>query len=150
MSNHPSTESTPASEDTPQSQERESETLAVVHKSRRFSGPLPPPEILAHYNVIVPGAAERILVMAEKQSQHRQSLEAKVITSDITKSKMGLWFAFVLGLISLGGGVFLIHSGKTVAGSIFSGVYLVGVISVFVYGSQQRRKEREGRAESSA
>ena len=150
MSNHPSIESTPASDDTPQSQERESETRAVVRKSLRFSGPLPPPEILAHYNVIVPGAAERILVMAEKQSQHRQSLEAKVIISDITKSKMGLWFAFVLGFIATGGGVFLIYSGKTIAGSIFSGAYLVGVISVFVYGSQQRRKERERRAESSS
>ena len=150
MSNHPIIESTPPSADTPPSQKRDSETLAVVHQSRRFSGPLPPPEILEHYNVIVPGAAERILVMAEKQSQHRQSLEVQVVASDIAKSKMGWWFAFFLGLISLGGGVFLIYIGKTISGSIFSGVYLGGVIYVFVYGSQQRRKEREARAESSA
>jgi uncharacterized membrane protein len=148
MSNHPSIESTPSSEDTPQSQTRESENGVIVSRTRRFVGPLPPPEILAHYNEIVPGSAERILVMAEKQSQHRQTLEAKVITSDITKSKMGLWFAFILGLVSLGGGVFLIYIGRTIAGSIFSGVYLVGVMSVFIYGSQQRRKERQVRSES--
>jgi hypothetical protein len=63
---------------------------------------------------------------------------------------MGLWFAFVLGLIALGGGVFLIYHGRTVAGSIFSGMYLIGVSSVFVYGSQQRRKEREERSQESS
>jgi uncharacterized membrane protein len=44
-----------------------------------FSGPIPPPTLLAEYNKVVPNAAERILAMAEKQSEHRQFLEKKVI-----------------------------------------------------------------------
>lgn len=31
-----------------------------------ISGPIPPPQILQQYNNTVPGAAERILTMAEK------------------------------------------------------------------------------------
>ena len=40
-----------------------------------LSGPLPPPEMLAQYEEILPGAAERILSMAERQAEHRQKLE---------------------------------------------------------------------------
>ena len=110
-----------------------------------WSGPLPPPQLLAQYDEIVPGAAERILVMAETQSLHRQSLEAKVIASGITNSKYGLIFGFILGLIDIIGGAWLVYHGHQVVGSIFGGLYLVGVIGVFVYGSQQRKKEREER-----
>ena len=31
--------------------------------AQTFSGPLPPPEILAKYNSVVPNAAERIITM---------------------------------------------------------------------------------------
>jgi len=41
-----------------------------------FQGSLPLPSHLREYNEIVPGAAERILAMAEKQSVHRRDLEA--------------------------------------------------------------------------
>lgn len=47
----------------------------------RFSGPLPPPEVLEKYNAIEPGSANRIIRMAESQAQHRQSLERTVIES---------------------------------------------------------------------
>ena len=40
-----------------------------------FRGPIPPPEIISGYEAIIPGAADRILAMAEKQSQHRQEME---------------------------------------------------------------------------
>ena len=40
-----------------------------------LSGPLPPPEMLAQYEEILPGAAERILSMAERQAEHRQKME---------------------------------------------------------------------------
>jgi hypothetical protein len=39
---------------------------ARVEVSQAWSGPLPPPEILAEYERLLPGAAERILMMAEK------------------------------------------------------------------------------------
>jgi hypothetical protein len=42
-----------------------------------FAGPLPPPEVLARYNDVVPNGADRILSMAERQGAHRESLETK-------------------------------------------------------------------------
>jgi uncharacterized membrane protein len=42
-----------------------------------FSGPLPPPSVLKGYEEVVRGSAERILVMAEKQQDHRTEQNRK-------------------------------------------------------------------------
>ena len=41
----------------------------------QYSGPLPKAEDLAKYEALLPGAADRIFVMAEKQLSHRHDLE---------------------------------------------------------------------------
>jgi uncharacterized membrane protein len=46
-------------------------------------GPIPSPEVLRDYDLVVAGAAERIIAMAEQQSHHRQQLEARSLESDI-------------------------------------------------------------------
>jgi len=119
--------------------------LQMVKQELHFSGPLPPPETLEKYENVIPGAAERILSMAEKQSDHRQQLEKTVINSDTKNSRRGLCFALAMGLLSLLLSTFLVYNGHTVGGTILGGSYLVSVISSFIYGSQQRRTEREER-----
>lgn len=110
-----------------------------------FSGPLPPPHILSQYNEIVPGAADRIISLAENQSEHRQKIENKIIESDIKNSRLGLHYGLIIGLISVIGGTICILNGHEVPGSIIGGTGLTGLVGVFVYGSTQRRKERASR-----
>lgn len=114
-------------------------------RREEFAGPLPPPLYLDKYEQILPGAADRIITMAECQSKHRQEIENKVISSDVRNSQLGLIFAFILGLAGLGSGFYLIYSGKIIEGSIFGGITIVSLTSTFIYGSRQRRKEREAR-----
>jgi uncharacterized membrane protein len=119
---------------------------AVIHsQSVSFSGPLPHPDILHKYDEIYPGAAKIIIEMAKSQSEHRQDLEKKVIGSDIRNSKMGLYFGFIIGLTGISAGVYVISIGQVIAGSALSGITLVSLVSIFVYGSQGRKKEREGK-----
>src|SRR5438034_5455816 len=59
--------------------------------AQSFSGPLPPPDALAKFEQVLPGLADRIMKMAEKQSAHRQSIERNVIEGDTRRSWMGLW-----------------------------------------------------------
>ena len=47
----------------------------VVQRMEGFVGPLPHPEHFAHYDETLPGAAERILRMAEKEQDHRHAWE---------------------------------------------------------------------------
>jgi len=46
-------------------------------------GPLPPPAILQQYDTVVPGAAERIIAMAEGEVAHRRSIEVQQVNTDI-------------------------------------------------------------------
>jgi uncharacterized membrane protein len=50
------------------------EIKSIVHAAaveEQFSGPIPHPNILESYNRILPGAAERILSMAEEEQKRR-------------------------------------------------------------------------------
>src|SRR5215208_5666614 len=61
-----------------------------------FQGPLPPPEILARYNDAVPGAAERLIQMAERNQDHRQKLETEVIPARARSETRGQVFGFII------------------------------------------------------
>jgi uncharacterized membrane protein len=50
---------------------------------RTHSGPLPSPETLEEYSRLINNGAERIMVMAEKQSAHRMTLQRKFMTRKI-------------------------------------------------------------------
>ena len=118
--------------------------LQIVQQSQ-FSGPLPPPAILAQYDKVVPGAAERILAMAEEQSRHRRAIELQVVSSEIADARRGLRYGLVIGVTAIVGGVVISLYGYPVAGTIFGGAFLVALVGTFIYGSQQRRREREAR-----
>src|SRR3989344_5346523 len=109
---------------------------ATLTQSVRFSGPLPPPEILERYEKIVPGSAERIIKMAEGQSSHRKELEIKVITSKIHNSKLGLWFGLIIGIVALISSMVMVVFGHAIAGSAIGILYLASLVGTFVYGSQ--------------
>lgn len=113
-----------------------------------FSGPLPPPEILARYDEIVPGAADRILVMAEKQADHRRYLERRVIDSDMTRSAQGLILGFVLVLVLGLGGIGLMAAGQSVNGLVALLGTLVTMAGIFVYAHESRKRERQERSKS--
>jgi hypothetical protein len=51
---------------------------------------------------VLPGAADRILKMAENQATHRQGLERRALSGDLYKSMMGT----VLGYIAFGGSMY--------------------------------------------
>lgn len=133
----------PAQQPPQQKQLKNQRVLQQVQVTHQ--GPLPPPELFEGYDNILPGAAERILSMAEKQSSHRQDLELKVIKAGARDSLIGLIFAFILGFFTIGGGIYCIIKGQSTGGTIIGGAGLVSLVGVFVYGSRQRRKERESK-----
>ncbi len=124
-----------------------SQNAVRVQRTELYAGPLPPPDILAKFEQILPGAADRILKQAETQTQHRIEIEKMVVSSDIKKSFWGLIFGFVLGLSGIGSGVFLATLGFNVFGPLLSGGSLITLVAVFIYGTRSRKQEREKRFE---
>ena len=81
-----------------------------------WMGPIPPPEILAGYEKALPGAADRILAMAESQQKHRHGMESKVFDSHIARSQQGLWCGLVVAIGGLSVSALSIYWGYSVAG----------------------------------
>ena len=112
--------------------------------SMAFSGPLPHPEILQKYDEILPGAAERIIKMAEQQAEHRRSMEQQAIKSDIKNSGLGIWCGVIIGISGIIGGIMVAIFGKQpLFGGILSFATLASLVGVFIYGTQSRRKEKK-------
>ncbi len=122
------------------------QVVGLAMEQITFSGPLPPPSVLQGYNQVLPGAADRILSMAERQMQHRQSLELKVIGSDVWRAWAGLLVGGLLALVLTLSGAFVIYHGHDWAGTTAITSTLVALAGVFVYGSVTRRNEREQKA----
>lgn len=104
-------------------------------------GPLPPPSILQGYDRVVPGAAERIIAMAERQSSHRQAVEGKLVEAQIadgkierSERKLGQILGFTIGVIAIFSGAVIAVLGAEIAGGVIGGGTVAGLVSVFIYG----------------
>lgn len=123
-------------------EEQESDSGVLVTQTvEQFFGPIPPPHALAQYEKVHPGLADRIVKMAESQSEHRKDLETKVILHDRLKSTLGLVFAFVIVIMAILAGVYLVIRGEPLAGGFISMIPLGTIVGAFIY--QQRGKEDE-------
>jgi len=101
--------------------------------SSQFSGPLPPPDALAHYNNIIPGAAERILRMAESEAENRHRNERKVVDNVVRSSFLGIFFAFASVVLMVVLAYFaLIYEYPTVATSIVV-INIASVAGIFIF-----------------
>jgi len=133
----------------PQNQPHNNQQV-VVHKQevQAFSGPLPHPEILRQFEQVSPGAAERIIKMAEEQSAHRRQLESQVIASDIARSKWGQILGFVIAIFGLVVSMVIAVYGNAIAGAVLGGSTIVSLVGAFMYGTNSRKDERVEKADS--
>lgn len=114
----------------------------IVRKSISLShtGPLPHPDILRGYEETLPGAAERVLEMAEKEQNHRIDMENKLQEADSRDSLLGIKFAYRISMtVTIVGAIIVIVSlfmRQNIAGIIFGGAMslsgMSGVVAAFV------------------
>lgn len=123
-------------------------TVSSLQVSQTYSGPIPPPDLLRKYDEVVPGAARSILDSWVRQCDHRIRLESRVVTSDILRSWAGLACGFVVALVALVGGGYLIVSGHEISGAVLSTSALAGLVGTFIYGTESRKRERLERYKS--
>lgn len=119
--------------------------VVVQAIKEEFSGPIPPPDIIEKYERILPGAADRIITMAEQQATHRQAMEKKMIESESRDGLLGIIFAFLLGfgcLIACVVVVCLVPKNAGAISSAFLGVTGIGSITTGFIQSARRTKPK--------
>lgn len=133
----------------PEQQPSEPNGSALRIEETSFSGPIPPPGILDKYNQILPGAADRILSMAEKEQGHRQKMQEKLVDAQVTdinqersERKLGQIFGFSIGVISIISGSVTAILGSPWAGGFIGSAGVAGLVSVFVLGRRDRRSSQ--------
>lgn len=98
----------------------------VIMAQQFRSGPLPASQELEHYNQIVPGAAERIIAMAEGEQGHRHKVEGRHsvqrIVAQIVSSLMGLAF--------VGLAWFMVYTERTehLTSMLWAGAAVIGAV----------------------
>ncbi len=106
----------------------------------RFKGPLPHPEVLAGYEQILPGAAERIIAMAEREGDHRRELERMLLERDFSEGKRGQIFALItVGFFLLAGVIVAVYA-DAAWGAGLGSVGVATIVTTFIAGRRRSSK----------
>ncbi len=110
-----------------------------------YQGPIPSPDVLKQYNVLLPGAADRILSMAEQEAAHRHKMEERALEVEAEDlkarardSRWGQVFGFLIGVITVTAGVYTATKGFQWSGSFIGTSGVIGLVSVFVIGRKRQ------------
>lgn len=117
---------------------QQQEIVVKQEKIEHYSGIIPHHSLVEGYEKVCPGAADRILSMTENDLKHRQELERKeqeniiesrnkVLDSEIANFKRGQYFGFIIMIIALLGGFYLVINEQKIGG------YTTLVSTVFLY-----------------
>lgn len=121
--------------------EEKNKVIASVTQEYSYSGILPHPILLKQFDDVLPGTAERIIAMTEKEGEHRRNLEKEIVNSEFKTQKMGIIFGFMIALIGIVGSVVLAFYDKIIASTVLGGSTLVSLVSVFIKGINQKNKD---------
>ncbi|MEO5916523.1 MAG: DUF2335 domain-containing protein [Luteolibacter sp.] len=115
--------------------------VASQQRTSIYSGPIPSPEMLGGFNDVMENGADRVMRMAEAQSAHRISIEAKTVASQNRQGECGQIFAMISVLALIAAGVWTTLEGHAGVGATVFGTTIVGVATAFILGKSSMKKD---------
>lgn len=109
-------------------------TTVAAAVSRSYSGPLPPATQLAEYDRVLPGAAERIVSMAEGYAAHQQALEMQAMQQERSDRQWARWIAAVVVFAVLLSCLYALYLGYEDFALSLGSWTIVALAAVFVAG----------------
>lgn len=131
---------------------RENEAARVVQSmlvQQSHSGPLPPAREFRIYESVLPGAADRIIAMAEREQVHRQGLETKVVGEDLSIKRSGQLLSLFALFMMLAVVTIFAYLGHPGAGATLGTGVIVAVIAIF-HGQKWLPKDKAAKAQDNA
>lgn len=117
--------------------------MVSVEQSSSFAGPLPPPSLFNGYEKTLPGAADRILTMAEKEQENRHFNNKEMLNQIKGERKRGQYMGCSLVVFLAICGLLLGYLGHDwLSGVIFTGA-LISVPIIFVLNKEPKQEQKE-------
>ncbi len=113
-----------------------------IEVTTAYQGPLPSPEILQGFDNVLPGAAERILKMAENEQLNRHKCDNKIVNIHVVATFLGMLFA-ITSVALIGYLVYqcIIHGLERAAYTIGVGS-MAAVAGVFIWFRKAGKKDK--------
>lgn len=118
----------------PISDQQKNDLIATMEM---YSGPIPHPKILAGYEALDPGAAEKIINNGIEESVHRRKLETARQRRRGRLAWASMIALVIVCILFIIGSFFLIMNDHTIIGSIFGGSSFVVLIACFFSNIEQ-------------
>jgi len=126
---------------------------AQVHQIQQHvqirTGPLPDPETISAYERALPGTADRIIQMAEREQNHRHLSDSLERKGRLLSQLVGQVFAFSLGGIGICGGVWLVSQDKPLTGFTVFLSSLGTLVSIFILRQNAQKNVQKANKEAS-
>ena len=119
------------------------EFVGYMEEYKSFNGPLPAPEDFQQYEQVLPGAADRILSMAEKQLSHRTDLEKEIVAKNFRQSSTGQYIGASLALLCIAVAFWLGMNGHDWLAGIIASTTVIGIITVFVLNQRANGEKND-------
>lgn len=127
---------------TPEVNESDSGYSSLLHvRESKYSGPIPPPESLEYYEGILPGAADRILRMAEENARSLRETASRQLDLDSSNEQnrhretgKGQNFGLVATVLAFSVTALALVLGYPVVAGTISSATIVALAAVFVTG----------------
>lgn len=105
-----------------------------------YSGPIPSPDTLARYEQAVPGAADRIMTMAERELAQQQKVEMAAASNHERRrlAWLGLWGVIALAGLALAGTLTVL--GQPALGFAIAMLAIAVFTVALAYGVRKSRK----------
>jgi uncharacterized membrane protein len=87
------------------------QSSTVISAEYKWAGPLPTPQALAGFERALPGSAERIVAMTEREQAHRHQFENKGLTATISDTRRGHYLGATISLVAIAGAIWAALSG---------------------------------------
>jgi len=116
--------------------------VVTQHESvQMFSGPLPHPDLLREYEKMIPDAPKKIFAMAEKQNEHRISIEKTFVEGNMKLEKIGVLFGVIIPVMGMICGTIIIITGHSVIGFISIVSTLLPSSGSYMYSLYKKQKK---------
>ena len=110
----------------------------------QYEGPIPPASEMAKYENALPGTADRILAMSEKEATHRHKVEGTLLVQDdrrithaFIERILGQIFALIMGVFAISAGAYVALKGYQLAGGFIGGGGVIGLVTAFIWGRKK-------------